>query len=472
LTISGAEAAGSSRSDRSLTIQRIVSAACMPLALGACRWLARRGRHRIEGIDELREKVWGWLDRHDGPVIWTANHLTQLDSVLATGQLFSWGRAYRESRYPWCLPRTSLFWPEGTGWRERLLKSAIYLVRGLPIVREGDDAEAAASRERVFRDCVSVLRGGGSVFVFPEADLSPNGWLDRNRPKDFIGRLSTEVPKAAVLCLYMRGESQTRSSLLPEDGERFRMLADWLAPDWDADTPPREVSQRVFDRLAALQDGWFAGSTLVRNCGGNDVIDLESPGIRDRFDSGDGCEEWLERHLTPRERASLGDPCRDPEARRRFWRHFAAKEAAYKALAQAGIDTPHQGYGLLEADLFTGRVVHLPTGASVEIRFTDDDADKIHCVAVFRGGRLGEDGEPGDALWRVDRLPEGEDPSSYVRDRLVEFVAESSDDLSAEELAVTSVGGVPKLLRRGEIQDWGVSISHSGRFVACSFIAS
>jgi phosphopantetheinyl transferase (holo-ACP synthase) len=308
--------------------------------------------------------------------------------------------------------------------------------------------------------------------VYPEADLSSNGWLDRWRPKDFIGRLAAEVPKTAVLCMYLRGESQTVSSLLPSKGERFRAYADWIAPEWDHSTRPREISQRVFDKLAELQEAWFAGSNLVRICGGNDVIDLESPGIRDRFEHGGDGEEWAGRHLTPRERASLGEPARDAKARLRFWAHFAAKEAAYKALAQAGIDTPHQGYSLLEADLFMGRVVHLPTGASVEVRFTDDVPGMMHCVAVFRGGRIGDAGDPGDVRWRVDRLPEGKDPSSYARERLVEFVAESSDDIRAEELAVTDVGGIPKVLRRGKVQDWGVSISHSGRFVAYSFIAS
>jgi 1-acyl-sn-glycerol-3-phosphate acyltransferase len=456
-----------------LDTQRFWSAACGPILYAVSHLLLERRGHEVDELEELRARVWSWLDAHDGPVIWVANHLTQLDTWLVMDSIFSYRTSFRASRIPWSLPRTSLFFREGGGVHAKLLRLWMFLGRGIPIDREGDDAQAVASRERALRACVHVLRGRGSVFLFPEADLSPNGWLDRCRPRDFVGQLATEVPRAAVLCLYLRGETQSLSSLLPRKGERFRILADWISPDWRDSTSPRAISQMVFDRLATLQGQWFAQSALPRNCSGNDVIDLKSPPIENRFEADDAeIDAWLDKHLTPGERRALGNPARDPKARVRFWRMFAAKEAAFKALGQAGLQTPHMGYPLLETDLFLGKVVHLPSGANVAIRFTDDDGQKIHCIAVLRGGSIGDDDTPGDTLWRVERLPSGGDPSSFVREILLDFIAASSDDIRPGDLSMTSVEGIPKVLRAGRIQDWGVSLSHSGRFVACSFMIS
>jgi hypothetical protein len=128
---------------------------------------------------------------------------------------------------------------------------------------------------------------------------------------------------------------------------------------------------------------------------------------------------------------------------------------------------------MLEADLFRRRVVHRPTGTEVETRFTDDDAEKVHCVAVLRGGSVGDDEVPGDVLWRVEEVPAGEAPGEFARDRLLDLIAESSDDIpSPAVLAIADNEGIPRVLRGGKPCDWGVSISHSGRFAACSFMIS
>ena len=154
-----------------------------------------------------------------------------------------------------------------------------------------------------------------------------------------------------------------------------------------------------------------------------------------------------------------------------FWKFFAAKEAAYKALAQSGTMTPAGAFTTLEADLFRRKVVHRPTGAQVEIAFTHEDADKVHCVAVLRGGYIGDDQTPGDVACRVDEVPAGAAAGDFARERCLQFIAESSDDISSPNvLAFSDAGGVPFILRGGKPCDWGVSLSHSGRFAAYSFM--
>ncbi|MDE1976679.1 MAG: hypothetical protein KGI84_05405, partial [Elusimicrobia bacterium] len=262
---------------------------------------------------------------------------------------------------------------------------------------------------------------------------------------------------------------------LPRRGETFRSYGTLIPAVLPGETTPRAVAQRLFDALAELQEEWFAASALPKNCGGNDMLDLKSPRLTEHFDaeSGDVDPEWTARHLTPREMAALEAV---PPGLKRFaevCKFIAAKEAAHKALAQSGIQTPSGAFRMLEADLFRKRIVHLPTGARFDIRFTHEDEDKIHCVAVLRGGFIGDDETPGDVLWEVAEVPAGEDPHEFAREKCLEFIAESSDEISSPSLlAFADEGGAPKVLRGGKPQDWGVSLSHSGRFAAWSFMIS
>jgi phosphopantetheinyl transferase (holo-ACP synthase) len=312
------------------------------------------------------------------------------------------------------------------------------------------------------------------VFVYPEAHRSRTGWLDPSRPRDFLGRLALRAPDAKFLAVYFRGEEQAFATVAPRKGEVFRIHAELVDGVEPGETTAREVSSRLFHVLARLQERWFRDSPLSKNCGGNDVVDLAAARHQENFDleTGEADPEWLDRHLTAKERVYLEA---QPPARRYsvFWKLFAAKEAAHKALAQAGIHTPRGAFTMLEADLFRRRVVHRPTGTEVETRFTDDDAEKVHCVAVLRGGSVGDDEVPGDVLWRVEEVPAGEAPGEFARDRLLDLIAESSDDIpSTAVLAIADNEGIPRVLRGGKPCDWGVSISHSGRFAACSFMIS
>ena len=438
--------------------------------------LAARFRfgYRFRDAARFRERVWAELDRHDGPVIWAANHLTLIDSFIIFWAVFPWRKAANARLAPWSTPEYRNYYFLGGRLRRAAVRALMYLCRCIPFLREGEDEASVRWREKVFEKCVWILRNGGSIFVYPEAGRSRSGWLEPRRPKDFLGRMALEAPAAKFLCVYLRGESQLYTTVYPARGESFRMYAELVPAVLPGETNARQISQRLFNTLGELQRQWFAESALPRNCGGNDVVDLGSALSRERFDfeSGAADPEWLERHLTAKERAYL-DSIPAERLYSTCWKFFAAKEAAHKALDQSGISTPTGGFRLLEADLFRRRVTHLPTGCQVEIAFTDEDPQKLHCIAVLRGGYIGDDQTPGDVLWRVEELPHGENPSEYVRRRCLEFIAESSDEIrSPAVLAFSEEGGIPRVLRAGKPCDWGVSLSHSGRFVAYSFMIS
>lgn len=431
-------------------------------------------RYSFKDLRRFRREIWDKLSKHDGPVIWAANHLTLIDSFLIFWAVFPWRKACCSRLVPWSTPEYRNYYQLGGPVRRRLLRLLMYLCRCIPFLREGDDEASVRWRENAFEKCVWILRHGGSVFIYPEAGRSRSGWFEAKRPKDFLGRLALDVPGAKFLCVYLRGENQLYTTVYPDQGERFRMHADLIDAVLPGDTTPRAVSQRLFDKLAELQNLWFKGSPWPKNCGGNDIVDLKSEKTREHFDSppGEVDWDWVERHLTPKELDYLRaqDPAKIFAS---FWKFFAAKEAAHKALTQSGIQTPVGGYGMLEVDLFRRKVAHLPTGCQVDISFTDETPERIHCIAVLRGGYIGDEDAPGDVLWKIDEVPAAAPPEDYAREQCLKFIAASSDEIaSAAVLAFSDEGGIPRILRAGKPCDWGVSLSHSGRYVAYSFMIS
>jgi phosphopantetheinyl transferase (holo-ACP synthase) len=204
---------------------------------------------------------------------------------------------------------------------------------------------------------------------------------------------------------------------------------------------------------------------------GNDIVDLRGK-RREHFSGKPSAREtdraWRERHLTSDEIASLSDLERTPDLYSAFWQLFAAKEAAYKALAQAGIETPSGAYRALQVDLAKRRVTHAMTSHEVEIAHLSADREKVHCVAVFRQRDAG--GSPEDLHWTAERLPAGIEPSEGARETLLRLAEGASGRGRPGRFAVASVQGIPRLLDRGEWRDWSVSLSHSGRYVASSLL--
>src|SRR5262249_14669775 len=101
---------------------------------------------------------------------------------------------------------------------------------------------------------------------------------------------------------------------------------------------------------------------------GNDVVDLAA--ARERWDDSDA--RWIARHLTRAELESL-DIAPAEDRMRLFWSFFAAKEAASKAFAQAGIETPRGGFTCIEVDRNQARARDLASGKEAALLFPRSD---------------------------------------------------------------------------------------------------
>ena len=446
-----------------------------PLSLFVAAVARLHFRYRLpDDIGKIREDLWRKLDAHEGPVIWAANHLTLIDSFLVYWAVFPVSRVFEDRRIPWSTPEYTNYYKLGGPWKSALIRALLYICRCIPFLRGGEDAAAEAFRQNAFDKCAWLLGQGSSVFVYPEAGRSRSGWLEAKRPKDFLGKLALEAPRAKFLCVYLRTDEQLGTTVYPPRGVQFRLVADLIDGARPGETNPRDVSRRLFERLAELQEEWWKGSSMPKNCGGNDVIDLKAPLLRENFseDLADADPEWLERHLTPRELDSLRRQ-KPEDFFRTFWRFFCAKEACHKALARAGLIVPHAAFHEIEADLFRRKAVHVSTGLQLDVRFTDDDEDKLHGLAVLRGGFIGDDESEGDVVWDVAEVPPGVSAGAFVRERALDFIAASNDEIgSPARLALSENEGLPAVLWRGRPQDWSLSLSHSGRYAACSFMVS
>lgn len=191
---------------------------------------------------------------------------------------------------------------------------------------------------------------------------------------------------------------------------------------------------------------------------GNDVVDLAHAREREPLD-----RAWMERHMTAQERERFGVPSSVA-----FWSLFAAKEAAFKAFAQAGVGTPNGSFAMLEADLASSRVRHLASGETADLLHLTVNADCVHAVAWY--SPAGELGGSETVLTGIGYVPETSEPSDYARERLIASIAARLPGVSATGLEIASRDGIPRVVRSGSWQDWSVSLSHSGRLAAWAWV--
>jgi 1-acyl-sn-glycerol-3-phosphate acyltransferase len=393
-------------------------------------------RYGISNLSQARGDLSRRLESHRGPIIIVSNHLSHADPYLVGWLLLGAPKDFHPAGVrsvcstPWTIADEFTHSPEGADWRGRLLGWWTYLCRAIYVRRKGDDDESLESRRSLVWRALWALRRGGWIGFFPEATRSRSGWLDASRTHLLAGELAEACPDAAFLCVYIRGESQSTWCDLPKAGESFRAYVDWIHPSELAEKEPAAVSHLVIERLGGLQSAWFKESFLSKNCSGSCVVDLRTAG---------------------------GAAAREQ----------AAKGACRAALLTAGLPAE-----AIDIDLFRETATERTSGTEVRFRFAVDDAEKVLCLAMLRGGRLGDESSPGDIAWRVEPKPEGADPASSSKEALLRLIAESSDDLKVDELKFDLIDGLEKVLLRGKPQDWGASISHSGRFVACSFMTS
>jgi hypothetical protein len=224
----------------------------MAVVLAPCYFaLIRLMGYRVRDLRAVRALCRREFERHDGPWLICANHLTMADSPLlsyAMLSLWSHVRAYRW--IPWNLP-------ERNNFRNPFLVLLCYLSKCIPVQRGGP----RAAMKQTLAKCTYLLSRKQRLLIFPEGGRSRTGRVDTEQFSYGVGRfLDDNGQDLRVMCLYLRGDNQSSYSTLPAFGECFTVLVDVYTPEKSALTglrAQREYAGQIIGRLAEMEDNYF-----------------------------------------------------------------------------------------------------------------------------------------------------------------------------------------------------------------------
>jgi len=235
---------------------RMAAFILMPLYFALIRSMG----YRVRDLRAIRKACRHEFQKHDGPWLICANHLTMVDSALLSYAMLSLpAHLCHYRRVPWNLP-------ERNNFRNPFIVLLCYLSKCIPIQRGGPREEMKANLEK----CTYLFHRRHSLLVFPEGGRSRTGRVDTERFSYGVGRfLDDDNGDLRVMCLYLRGDSQSSFSFVPRFGERFTVLVDVLTPEKTTFTglrAQREYARQIIRRLAEMEDKYF-GSSGKRHCG-------------------------------------------------------------------------------------------------------------------------------------------------------------------------------------------------------------
>lgn len=209
--------------------------------------------YRIRDLKAIRASCRREFEKHEGPWLICANHLTMVDSALLSYAMLSlWTHVSTYRWIPWNLP-------ERNNFRNPILIVLCYLSKCIPVQRGGPRAEM----KKVLEKCAYLLNRKQRLLIFPEGGRSRTGRVNRENFSYGAGRfLDSGSDDLRVMCLYLRGDSQASYSALPAFGERFTVLVDVFKPEPSALTglrAQRESAGQIIERLARMEERYFDG---------------------------------------------------------------------------------------------------------------------------------------------------------------------------------------------------------------------
>ncbi|MBL8952092.1 MAG: 4-phosphopantetheinyl transferase family protein [Myxococcaceae bacterium] len=179
---------------------------------------------------------------------------------------------------------------------------------------------------------------------------------------------------------------------------------------------------------------------------GDDVVDLDDPAIATTHVN----ERFVARVCAEPEREALASA---PDRKLRLWSLFAAKEAAYKAIARGGPPLPFAHRRFVVADGLTS-VGHGEVELSLCVTI---DGACVHAVAW--SGRA-------PPLARTGLLRSLETPGAAARRLLTSCLGDGIEVVRPPSPGSWDGYGPPAVERDGAPLDVMVSLSHDGRFAS------
>ncbi|MFB3925921.1 MAG: lysophospholipid acyltransferase family protein [Syntrophales bacterium] len=236
---------------RSIILQYIAGWAAIVLVAPAYFLFMRIRGYRIRDLKKTRRECLSQFEKHPGPWIICANHLTMIDSAILTYAMVSFTRHLTQFRIlPWNLPERDNF------QKNIFLSVLCYLTKCIPVNRGGDRDEMKKTLEK----CNVILRMGQNLMIFPEGGRSRTGRINREGFSYGVGRFIKDFENCMVMCIYMRGDGQDSYGTMPEPGERFTVSIEVFRPEkvgYNGLRAQREYAQQVIKRLSRMEEEYF-----------------------------------------------------------------------------------------------------------------------------------------------------------------------------------------------------------------------
>jgi 1-acyl-sn-glycerol-3-phosphate acyltransferase len=242
------------RRDRLLLgLQYVLGRVAVVLTAPLCFLFVRLMGYRIRDLKRIRSEVKRMYGEYGGPWIVCPNHLTMIDSLVIDYAMFSLAdHILHFRRVLWNLPERKNF------QRNPFLALLCYLAKCLPVDRGGSREEL----QRLLEKCGRVMDWGQGLMIFPEGGRSRTARINQENFSYGVGRFLDEKSDCRVMLVYIRGDHQEKYGMMPCRGERFTMTAEVFDPgvvEGGGLRRQREYARRIIERLAGMEDEYFAG---------------------------------------------------------------------------------------------------------------------------------------------------------------------------------------------------------------------
>jgi hypothetical protein len=208
--------------------------------------------YRVRNLKEIRHRCADEFDRHKGPWIICANHLTMIDSFILSYAMFSLSRhIINYKKLPWNLP-------EINNYKDNIILAILcYLSKCIPVNRGGSREKMKESLDK----CIYLMRNGETIMIFPEGKRSRTGRVDKEGFSYGVGRFIKNLENCKVMCMYLRGDKQNTYSVIPTWGEKYSLNMEILMPQPIQGSElrmQREYATQIISRLAQMEENYFA----------------------------------------------------------------------------------------------------------------------------------------------------------------------------------------------------------------------
>ncbi len=215
--------------------------------------------YKIKQRKEIRKKFRAAArERGNYPLLICPNHLTMIDSVILewafAGPLWYW---FHFRQFPWNIPAVENF---KTNYLSRTIT---YLGKCIPIDRKGGKEHT----DLVMKKVEFLLKRGDAFLIFPEGTRSRSGRFQVEEIAYGVGKLIQEIGTVAVLCVYLRGDSQITYSDFPAKGESFYVDMEliWPRTDKTGIRGQRDLSLQIGETIKKLENKYFSKENIYVN---------------------------------------------------------------------------------------------------------------------------------------------------------------------------------------------------------------